>query len=138
LKRRYDSRAMEAFSKSGFSAGKRAAGNEEPRVAHPSTTRPSTRCARSGRSAQDDTTNERYFRASLAPNQMTPMGLFDSGAQLHGMAIPEGVPAAACPKALLQCFTVSLKSGLLIDWCDGTKKSPCGDTSKFMCSATLA
>jgi hypothetical protein len=76
----------------------------------------------------------------LGPNQISPTGLF--GAQLHGMA-QGGVPAAApkCPSQYLQCFTVSLKKGLVINWCDGTKKEPCIDTSKYtwsgdVCEAT--
>jgi hypothetical protein len=65
---------------------------------------------------------------------MAPSGL---SAQLNGMA-PE---AAKCPSQYLTCFTVSLKSGLVIHWCDGTKKQPCIDTKKFkwsgdVCKAT--
>lgn len=73
----------------------------------------------------------------LAPDQISPAGVFESGAQLHAVTSSEGVLAAACPKQYLDCFTVSLKKGLVIDWCDGPSKNPCGTTKKYTWSGDV-
>ncbi len=74
----------------------------------------------------------------LAPGQMAPAELFGSAAQLHVVA-PEGVPLpAACPKQYLDCATVSLKKGLVLDWCDGpSNTNPCTTTKKYKWSGDV-
>jgi hypothetical protein len=78
----------------------------------------------------------------LAPGQIPPGGLYASGAQLHALGTSPAMPAASsCPSQYLSCFTVSLSKGLVINWCDGTKKSPCSTTKKYtwsgdVCKAT--
>ncbi|HEY2475960.1 MAG TPA: hypothetical protein VGI19_14315 [Candidatus Cybelea sp.] len=75
---------------------------------------------------------------SMTPNQIPLAGSSDFGTQLHASTLSEVAQAASCPTSkFLQCFTVSLKSGLVVDWCDGTKKSPCADTKKFMWSGDV-
>ena len=61
----------------------------------------------------------------LAPDQVSP-----SATQLQTSSEFEGAPATACPKQYLACFKVSLKKGLVIYWCNGTKKDPCKTTKK--------
>lgn len=68
----------------------------------------------------------------LAPDQVSSGGI-----QLYAAPEFEAAPAAACPKQYLQCFTVSLKKGLVIYWCNGSKKDPCKDTKKSTWSGNV-
>jgi hypothetical protein len=67
----------------------------------------------------------------LAPNQVSPTGFHSSGAQLRATSNSKGVLPAACSKKYLDCYTVSLKHGLVIDWCDGPSSYSCEDTKNY-------
>lgn len=71
----------------------------------------------------------------LAFNQIQPAGFQGFGAGLH--AATTGVLPAACPKGDIECFTVSLKKGLTVDWCYGPKSNPCDETSKYTWSGAV-
>ncbi len=73
----------------------------------------------------------------VAPNQISPAGFHDSGAQLRSAATSKGALPAACAKKYLACYTVSRKKGLVIDWCDGPTSSPCADTSNYTWSGNV-
>jgi hypothetical protein len=72
----------------------------------------------------------------LAPDQISPAGFHDSGAQLHAMT-SEGLLPATCPKQYINCFTVSLKHGLVVDWCYGSQSAPCGKTKNYKWSGAV-
>lgn len=77
-------------------------------------------------------------RLRITPNQISLAGSNDSGTQLHASTIAEVAQTVSCPTSkFLNCFTVSLKNGLVVDWCDGTKKNPCGATKKYMWSGDV-
>lgn len=65
-----------------------------------------------------------------AAGQLAPAGALSSDrlSTLNPMA--QALPAA-CPKEYLYCEMVSLKNGLVLQWCDGSKKDPCADTGKY-------
>ena len=52
----------------------------------------------------------------VAPSQLTVIG-------------DRGTVAAKCPKQYIACFTYSLASGLVINWCYGPSSSPCSQTN---------
>lgn len=68
-------------------------------------------------------------------NQVPPAGFPNSGAGLHAATL--GVLPASCPSGFINCFTVSLKKGLTIDWCDGPKSNPCVDTGNYKWSGAV-
>jgi hypothetical protein len=74
---------------------------------------------------------------SLTPNQISPAGFRDSGAQLRATATSKSVLPAACAKKYLGCYTVSRKHGLVIDWCDGPTSDPCVDTKNYTWSGDV-
>jgi hypothetical protein len=67
----------------------------------------------------------------LAPSQMLAGGL-------HLGAVRAMEPGAGtCPTTYINCFTVSLKKGLKITWCDGTTANPCADTNMYTWSGEI-
>jgi hypothetical protein len=79
----------------------------------------------------------------LTPDQISPAGFRVSRVQLHLMSISEGVPDVRCPKRyLFGCDSVSVKTGFVAYWCEGTPTGgPCATTEKYkwtgnVCRAT--
>jgi hypothetical protein len=65
-----------------------------------------------------------------AAGQLAPAGSlsFDRLSTLNSTVLAN---ATKCPKQYIYCEMVSLKNGLVLMWCDGTKKDPCKDTSDY-------
>ena len=56
--------------------------------------------------------------------------------QLHDFSA--GVrPNATCPTKYIICYTVSQKSGLVVDWCYGSASQPCSQTSQYVWSGNV-
>jgi hypothetical protein len=71
-----------------------------------------------------------------AASQLAPAGALGAD-RLSTLNPPVQPNATKCPKGYAYCETVSLKNGLEIAWCTGTKTDACADTSKYKWSGIV-
>lgn len=73
----------------------------------------------------------------LAPNQISPARFREPGATLGSTSISNEVLPAVCSRKYLECYTVSRKHGIVIDWCANATSEPCAKTDQYTWSGNV-